>query len=933
MSLVATWTEIANYLAESKGLQYLDNPSEWIDAFKEVVKDARYIGVDNAEGVYVFNQPIDWFNVGKNVTTALDGGSKSLPTVTNVITDVATGTATVGSSAVATEATGITIALTGAGVAAAVLSSIGLGVASYYEFPEFYTDLLNAMLGTDFSYEDTAPLTWDEVKCLVGVDDITPQNPSGNIYTYLPTVWFNNAYNYVAPMIHVNEVENTFDSAVFSTSQHGKCTRNAVQDLEPQRKNFVSLNAMNEFMVKVADLLHAYGFNNAKPLVMDNLYAELQENCDLSGYDYVGYVVRSQKRDATTFPPGGYIADWDLWNNNFMISDGVYERRIIFEIHAYNFADWEYLDKVSLMYKKNYQNDNDTPAYKGYTTSVYNTIERRLDVRYTVSCSKEGFPYTDIQYTDIPTNPNYEGMYPTQMRYSGNAPYSPIRFIGVYPALVLQTDAGIPYDITGFNGTGDLDGIDTLFYTDDPLAYEEYSVDEAWQDWMHVVGKPPKEGMSFNERYPETTNKTKQVAQPDKYGNEKVTDFTKVSVRTGSKVADQVINHGINNPDDEDSYNQSQDSALSGKDTPTDNPIEDVNDSTQNNKKEYNDSDTSPETAPYPAPDGQPLPDYPENPPQDPDGDSEPEPDIPIITGVTASGMVSVYNPTKQQIIDFSGWLWSPSFLDNFLKIFQNPIDGIIGLHLLFATPHTDGVNNIIVGYLDSGVSSKVVDQQFIELDCGYIDIPEYYGNALDYEPYVQIHIYLPFVGIQALKPNDVIGKRVYLKYGIDVLTGTCLAMITAKKGDSTILTYTFAGNCAVQIPISGGNYAQMITGLAGFIVGTAGAVATSNPIMALGAGASLLNSHLDVSHSGSIGSNAGAVGPRKPFVIVTRKSAYNASEYNRFYGLPSNNTVRLSNCKGFTQVKSCHVESIYRATDNEKQEIETLLKTGVIIA
>ena len=162
-------------------------------------------------------------------------------------------------------------------------------------------------------------------------------------------------------------------------------------------------------------------------------------------------------------------------------------------------------------------------------------------------------------------------------------------------------------------------------------------------------------------------------------------------------------------------------------------------------------------------------------------------------------------------------------------------------------------------------------------------------------------------------------------------MTGTCLAILTTKKGSSEIACYTFPGNCACQIPISGGNYAQMITGLAGFVASGVGAAATGNPLMALGAGASLLNSHLDVSHGGAIGSNAGAMGIRTPYVIITRKSAYEATNYNQFYGFPANKTVQLSSCKGYTRVKHVHIE-IATATANEKKEIETLLKQGVII-
>lgn len=439
-------------------------------------------------------------------------------------------------------------------------------------------------------------------------------------------------------------------------------------------------------------------------------------------------------------------------------------------------------------------------------------------------------------------------------------------------------------------------------------------------------------GMAWDDWYKTWAQRSKQRGTIAKDGTNTVKTDVPVNVPFSSEKAKQIIEHGYNNPNDTNSYQDpsSQAERQSG-DIPRNTPIEDINEAIKDEVDSYNDSRTVPDSLPDPVPASEPLPQYPETPPVEPEGDSGDTPEPSTMVGVTASGMCSVYNPTKQELINFSAWLWSPNFLENFLKIFQNPMDAIIGLHIMYATPATTTPANIICGYLDSGVSAKVVNQQFTEIDCGTVNVPEYYGNAIDYEPYAQVHCYLPFIGIVSLKPNDIIGKQLNIKYGVDAMTGTCLAILTTKKGDSEIACYNFAGNCAAQIPVSGGSYAQMITGLAGFVASGVGAVATANPLMALGAGASLLNSHLDVGHSGAIGANAGAMGIRKPYLIITRKSAYEAAGYGAFYGYPANKTVTLGSCKGYTRIKSVHVE-IPRATANEKSEIEQLLKQGVII-
>ena len=319
-----------------------------------------------------------------------------------------------------------------------------------------------------------------------------------------------------------------------------------------------------------------------------------------------------------------------------------------------------------------------------------------------------------------------------------------------------------------------------------------------------------------------------------------------------------------------------------------------------------------------------------------PTGDTgdTPTPPIPAV-GAEATGFVAIYNPTQKQLSDFSRYLWSNEFLDNFIKLFANPMDAIIGLHMIYATPSRGADAEIVCGYAHSRVISKTVNKQYIELDCGSIKVNRYFGNILDYSPYTTLQAYLPFVGIVDLDVNEIMGGTLNIKYRIDVLTGSCLARLKATRGEYSAELYNFAGNCAVQLPISGGSYSGIIAnaiGVAGSIgatIATGGALA---PVLVGSAASSAVNSHVNVSHSGSLGSNAGALGIMKPYLIITRPKPAEADNYSKFYGIPSNKTVRLSSCSGYTKVKDIHLEHISRATDDELNEIESLLKTGVII-
>ena len=326
------------------------------------------------------------------------------------------------------------------------------------------------------------------------------------------------------------------------------------------------------------------------------------------------------------------------------------------------------------------------------------------------------------------------------------------------------------------------------------------------------------------------------------------------------------------------------------------------------------------------------LPNNPENIPTKDDGDT-PTPVIPPI-GVEATGFVALYNPTQSQLSSFSQYLWSSDFIDNFKKLFANPMDAIIGLHMIYATPSRGNEAEIVCGYAHSGVMSNTVNSQYIEIDCGSIKVNRYFANVLDYAPYTKLQVYLPFVGIVDLDTNEIMGGTLNIKYRIDVLTGSCLARLRITRGDYNAELYNFAGNCAVQLPISGGSYSGIIAnaiGVAGSIGATIASGGALAPVLVGSAVSSAINSHVNVSHSGSLGSNAGALGIMKPYLIITRPKPAEADNFNEFYGKPSNKTVRLSSCSGYTRIKDVHVDNIV-ATDNELSEIEQLLKEGVII-
>lgn len=321
--------------------------------------------------------------------------------------------------------------------------------------------------------------------------------------------------------------------------------------------------------------------------------------------------------------------------------------------------------------------------------------------------------------------------------------------------------------------------------------------------------------------------------------------------------------------------------------------------------------DIFPPPAPVPIPDPTPLP-------------------VPLDDD-TSDALWSVYNPTMSELNQLGAYLWSSNIIDILQKFLQNPMDAIISLHKIFATPTTGAAAHIALGYLDSGVSAATVTKQFIELDCGSVTVPEYFGDARDYDsPYTEVECYLPFIGIVRLKTADIIGGKVNIKYSIDAYSGACLCKIYITKLGVKQLLYNYSSNCSMQIPLTGSDRTRLLSGA---VAGAVGGAAVGGPVGAVaGAVAGAWKGGTSIERTSGFTANAGCMGVKKPYLLITRKYSYDAGNYNKYYGYPTNITVNLSSCKGYTRVKSAHIESIGRATDSEKREIETLLKQGVII-
>lgn len=359
----------------------------------------------------------------------------------------------------------------------------------------------------------------------------------------------------------------------------------------------------------------------------------------------------------------------------------------------------------------------------------------------------------------------------------------------------------------------------------------------------------------------------------------------------------------------------------------------------------------NPSAEPEPAPQPDPEP-APSTPPSTGDAPLEPfpPPEFPSIVSA-GGGLIHVYNPTAEEMISFGKWLWvtlqEGGFgIGNYQRLWNNPFDGVIGAFELYANPTVNGRDSIRSGFLACPTQADLVSVRYFNIDCGSLVVPEYYGNYLDYSPYTKAHIYLPFVGIVELNCDDIIGHGVNVTYRIDAYNGSCIATITVAKDNYNALMYQFSGSCAVELPLAGGSQAAIkagligaaATGISSVVTGIAGLATGSIGMMAGGisgignAISHAVSSKSSVQHSGAFGDSCGAMGNKKPYIIIHRPIQKYVPNYNQIYGYPAHTLVTIGNCTGFLRVREIHVESS-QATDEEKARIEQMLKEGVIVS
>lgn len=299
-------------------------------------------------------------------------------------------------------------------------------------------------------------------------------------------------------------------------------------------------------------------------------------------------------------------------------------------------------------------------------------------------------------------------------------------------------------------------------------------------------------------------------------------------------------------------------------------------------------------------------------------------------TGDVSAGigvLTSTFKMTKERLIQLGQFLWGTNIFDKFSLVNNNPIENIISCKSI--PINTDGVNQeIILGNVATGVNGEKISNNFAKQTIGSIAINEHYHNFLDYAPYTNVILYLPYIGFKELDTTLVMNKTLQVIYTVDAITGGCLAQVYV----NSVRLYEFTGNVGIDIPITASNRAQVE---AGYIQAGVGATASALGGNVGSAVTSLLNSATSQYHYSSTGNPSPmcvASTNRTCYVILDRPNYQNLKAFNHTRGRKCYLSKTINTLHGFTICDSNIDLSGINATQSELEELKEILSSGFYV-
>lgn len=228
--------------------------------------------------------------------------------------------------------------------------------------------------------------------------------------------------------------------------------------------------------------------------------------------------------------------------------------------------------------------------------------------------------------------------------------------------------------------------------------------------------------------------------------------------------------------------------------------------------------------------------------------------------------------------------------------------------------------------------------------------------SYLDYEPYCQYEVFVPFYGYVTLPINKVRGKRILLYYALDWQKGTGMAFISMITGTENRVIWNSQVDPFIHVELSTTNNYENKVAKNGVVTSTVlgslsagislvAGVATANPLAiaagAMGLGktiASSVQTSQGIIDRANVGFTDGMLSQysnTKPYLRITKMkttNTINKDNYAHLFGLPLYKSYKLKDLRGYTIISEINLDDLDTAKSSELVELYSLLKGGVYL-
>lgn len=228
--------------------------------------------------------------------------------------------------------------------------------------------------------------------------------------------------------------------------------------------------------------------------------------------------------------------------------------------------------------------------------------------------------------------------------------------------------------------------------------------------------------------------------------------------------------------------------------------------------------------------------------------------------------------------------------------------------------------------------------------------------SYLDYEPYCQYEIFVPFYGYVNLPTNKIRGNRLLLYYALDWQKGTGMAFISMITGTENRIIWSGQIDPFIHVELSttnnyenkvakNGVVASTVLGSLSAGISLVAGVATANPLAiaagAMGLGktiASSVQSSQAIIDRANVAFTDGMLSQysnTKPYLRITKMkttNTINKDNYAHLFGLPLYKSYKLKDLRGYTIISEINLDDLDTAKSSELVELYSLLKGGVYL-